>query len=62
MKGPSPARLKAAAMPSLLVLADVMWRDREGKAGVRFEFADEEERDQWSGGLIDALLARHALS
>jgi len=39
----------------------VMWRDKQGKAGIRFEFTDNEERDQWSGGLIDALLARHAL-
>lgn len=62
LRGPVPARLKAPAMPALLVLADVMWRDREGKAGLRFEFTDDEEREQWSGGLIDALLARHALA
>jgi hypothetical protein len=42
-----------------------MWREGGGndvKAGLRFEFQDDEERDQWSGGLIDALLARHALA
>ncbi len=62
VKGPAPARLKAPAMASVLVLADVMWHDAPaGQAGLRFEFYDEEERDQWSGGLIDALLARHAL-
>jgi hypothetical protein len=61
MKGPAPARLKAPAMPAVLVLVDVMWRDKQGRAGIRFEFTDNEERDLWSGGLIDALLARHAL-
>ena len=70
MQGPAPARLKAPGVAPILVLADVMWREgvgggdgREGgKAGLRFEFTDDEERDQWSGGLIDALLARHALA
>lgn len=62
MKGPAPARLKAPGMSSVLVLTDIMWRDGTGKAGVRFEFYDDEERDQWSGGLIDALLARHSLA
>lgn len=62
VEGPVPVRLRALATPSVLVLADMMWRDKEsGKAGLRFEFSDEEERDQWSGGLIDALLARHAI-
>ncbi|GAB4466836.1 MAG: hypothetical protein OHK0029_38430 [Armatimonadaceae bacterium] len=60
--GPTPVRLKAPGVTGVLVLADIMWRDREGKAGVRFEFHDEEERDLWSGALIDALLARHALA
>lgn len=62
VKGPVPARLKAPGIFSVLVLADVMWREsNEGKAGMRFDFVDNEERDQWSGGLIDALLARYAL-
>ncbi len=64
-EGPFPARLKAPELPNaILVLADIMWRDGvngAGKAGLRFEFLDEEERDAWSGALIDALLARHAL-
>lgn len=60
--GPTPGRLKAPATPAILVLCDVMWKDREGKAGLRFEFRDDDERDLWSGGLIDALLARHAVS
>lgn len=63
VKGPAPARLKAPGNQPVLVLADVMWRDGQaGSAGLRFEFQDDEERDQWSGALIDALLARHALS
>jgi hypothetical protein len=62
MEGPAPARLRTPSSPSVLVLCDVMWRDTNEKAGVRFEFLDEEEREQWSGGLIDALLARHALN
>ncbi len=38
----------------VLVLADVMWRDKQtGGAGVRYEFFDNEDRDQWAGGLID---------
>ena len=62
VKGPVPARLNAPGVGSVLVLTDVMWKDREGHAGLRFEFHDEEERDLWSGALIDALLARHALN
>ena len=63
MKGPAPARLKAPGMTfAVLVLADVMWRDKQaGGAGVRYEFFDNEDRDQWAGGLIDALLARFAV-
>jgi len=64
-EGPVPARLQAPELPNaVLVLADIMWRDGvggKGKAGLRFEFQDDEERDAWSGALIDALLARHAL-
>jgi hypothetical protein len=62
MLGPVPARLKAPGITGVLVLADVMWRDKEGRAGLRFEFHDDEERDLWSGALIDALLARHSLT
>ena len=63
VQGPVPGRLKAPGMAgAVLVLTDVMWQDaREHKAGVRFEFQDAEEREQWSDALIDALLARHAL-
>jgi hypothetical protein len=60
--GPAPARLRAPGVGGVIVLADVMWKDREGRAGLRFEFQDDEERDLWSGALIDALLAGHALS
>jgi hypothetical protein len=60
---PVPARLKTPAAPAVLTLVDIMWRDAKSDlAGVRFEFQDEEERDAWAGGLIDALLARHAVS
>lgn len=63
VRGPVPARLKAAELHfAVLTLADVMWKDaRNHAAGVRFEFQDREEQDLWSGALIDALLARHAL-
>jgi hypothetical protein len=62
MEGPAPARLKGKDTGGVLVLADVMWRDREtGRAGLRFEFLDNEERDYWAGNLIDALLARYSL-
>ncbi len=60
--GPTPARLKAPSTQAVLVLCDVMWKDNDGRAGIRFEFRDEDERENWSGGLIDALLARHAVS
>jgi hypothetical protein len=60
--GPTPARLKAPMAPAVLVLCDVMWKDQNGRAGVRFEFRDDEEREIWSGGMIDALLTRHAVS
>jgi len=62
VEGPIPARLRAPGVGGVIVLADVMWKDREGRAGLRFEFQDDEERDLWSGALIDALLAGHALS
>jgi PilZ domain len=60
--GPTPARLKSPTSQAVLVLCDVMWKDKDGRAGIRFEFRDEDERENWSGGLIDALLARHAVS
>ncbi len=60
---PVPARLTSPSAPAVIALVDVMWRDAKANlAGVRFEFQDEEERDAWAGGLIDALLARHAVS
>ena len=66
VRGPVPGRLVAPGIASaVLVLCDVMWKDgagKDAKAGVRFEFQDEEERELWSGALIDALLARHALN
>jgi len=60
--GPTPTRLKAFGHAAVIALADVMWRDgKSGKAGLRFEFQDEAERDYWTSGLVDALLARHAV-
>ena len=64
INAPCPARLTTPSTPTCVVLVDVMWRDTQGKGGltgIRFEFQDEDERDGWSGGLIDALLARHAV-
>ncbi len=63
IKGPVPARLKTPGMTvAALVLADIMWRDgADGGAGIRFEFYDNEDRENWAGGLIDALLARFAV-
>lgn len=62
LDGPVPVRLKSASGPAILALADLMWRDgKTGPAGLRFEFQDHEERDQWTALLIDALLARYAL-
>lgn len=63
MEGPVPARLTTPTTPSVIVLADTMWKEAAtGHAGIRFEFQDDEEREVWSGGLIDALLVRHAVS
>ncbi|MDQ2688010.1 MAG: PilZ domain-containing protein [Armatimonadota bacterium] len=61
LNGPVPARLRSDQGEAVLVLADTMWRDETG-AGLRFEFGDNEERDQWTATLIDALLARYALA
>jgi hypothetical protein len=61
--GPVPVRLKSSAGPAVLALGDLMWRDGPtGAAGLRFEFSDAEEHDQWTAMLIDALLARYALA
>lgn len=60
--GPTPGRLKTPSSQTVIVLCDVMWKDSDGRAGLRFEFLDEDERENWSGGLIDALLVRHAVS
>ena len=63
LQAPIPARLTTPSSPAALVLVDIMWRDsKSADAGIRFEFQDEDERDAWSGGLIDALLARHAVT
>ncbi len=62
LEGPAPARLRGINGFAVLALADLMWRDGQtGAAGLRFEFQDTEERDQWTAMLIDALLARYAL-
>ncbi len=62
-QGPGPARLSVGGSTAALVLADIMWRDaKTGVAGLRFDFVDNEDRDQWTGRLIDALLARYSLS
>jgi len=62
MLGPAPARLKAPSCAGILVLADVMWRDKKsGGGGLRFEFLSTEERDEWADSLLDALLARYSI-
>ena len=62
LTGPVPVRLRGMSGPAVLTLGDVMWRDEAaGAAGLRFEFSDAEEYDQWTAMLIDALLARYAL-
>lgn len=62
LDGPVPVRLRGASAPATLAMGDVMWRDAAtGAAGLRFEFQDPEERDNWTALLIDALLARYAL-
>ena len=59
--GPVPARLKASGAPSVLVLSDVMWRDAAvTQTGLRFDFLDHDERDQWAGNLVNALVAKYA--
>ncbi len=60
LQGPAPARLKTAASLAVLVLADLVWRDGDA-GGIKFEFGDPEERDEWTASLIDALLARYSL-
>jgi len=60
--GPVPVRLRGQTGQAVLALGDLMWRDKDGAAGLRFEFGDTEERDQWTVLLIDALLARYALA
>lgn len=62
MLGPAPARLQAPSCAAgILVLADVMWRDKAGGGGLRFEFLSTEERDEWADSLLDALLARYSV-
>lgn len=62
LEGPFPVRLRAPGVNATLVLCDIVWRDKkEDKAGLRFDFGDDEARETWSGALIDALLARHSL-
>lgn len=62
MLGPAPARLQAPSCAGILVLADVMWRDKKaGSGGLRFEFLSTEERDEWADSLLDALLARYSV-
>jgi len=62
MEGPTPCRLDTPSVEGIMVLADIMWRTgpQQG-AGIRFEFDDAEEREAWQDGLIDALLATHAV-
>lgn len=62
LNGPVPVRLRGQTGPAVLALGDLMWRDGDGAAGLRFEFNDSEDHDRWTVLLIDALLARYALA
>jgi len=63
MRGPAPCRLNTPSVDGIVVLADIMWRTGpQAGAGIRFEFDDAEEREAWQDGLIDALLATHAVN
>lgn len=63
VNGPVPARLKTPSNPAVLVLGDLMWRDKAASTGgLRFEFLSQEERELWADSLIDALLARYSLA
>ncbi|MFY7951482.1 MAG: PilZ domain-containing protein [Armatimonadaceae bacterium] len=62
MIGPAPCRLSSPTVEGIIVLCDVMWRTGDATlAGLRFEFDDADERDTWTEGLIDALLARFSV-
>jgi hypothetical protein len=60
--GPTPVRLRIPYCGSVIALADVMWcEENVCRAGIRFEFLDEEERTRWCEGLVEALLAGQAI-
>lgn len=62
MLGPAPCRLSSPTVEGIVVLCDVMWKTgNHGEAGLRFEFDDNDERELWTEGLIDALLARFSV-
>ncbi|MBC7807427.1 MAG: PilZ domain-containing protein [Akkermansiaceae bacterium] len=60
--GPAVVRLTTPDSGVVLVTGDVMWHDREaGTAGLHFTFQNDEDREAWFGGLVEALLSRHAM-
>ena len=62
MIGPAPCRLSTPTVEGIIALSDVTWRTRNSsEAGIRFEFDDADERELWTEGLIDALLARFSV-
>lgn len=61
-EGPALLRLTTPDSGAVLVTGDVMWQDPSaGTAGLRFTFQNDEDREAWFEGLVEALLSRHAM-
>lgn len=47
----------------VLVAGEIMWLDaKAGIAGIQFTFENNEDREAWFEGLVEALLSRHAMN
>ncbi|MBC8136721.1 MAG: hypothetical protein H8F28_12605 [Fibrella sp.] len=61
-ENPAVMRLTTPDSGVVLVTGDVMWKDsRAGTAGIQFTFQNDEDREAWFEGLVEALLSRHAM-
>lgn len=61
--GPTIVRLTTPDSGIVLVTGDVMWHDKKaGTAGLQFTFQNDEDREAWFEGLVEALLSRHAMN